>query len=95
MVLAGALLQACETLLGKGIHPTSISESFQTSLEKSMQYLENLTKPVDLADRESLISCVNTALSSKIIAGNSQQLSPLAVDAVLKVIFPLFKYKLF
>jgi len=28
VVLAGALLEACEGLLEKGIHPTTISESF-------------------------------------------------------------------
>lgn len=29
VVIAGALLDAAEKLLGRGIHPTAISESFQ------------------------------------------------------------------
>ena len=43
---------------------------------------------MNLSDRDSLITCVNTALSSKVISNNSQQLSPIAVDAVLKIIDP-------
>ena len=43
--------------------------------------------PVDLDDRESLIKCVITALSSKVVSSNSDLLAPIAVDAVLKVKF--------
>ena len=33
-VIAGALLNACQALLEKGIHPTQISESFMAALDK-------------------------------------------------------------
>ncbi|EGR31892.1 hypothetical protein IMG5_100420 [Ichthyophthirius multifiliis] len=88
VVIAGALLNACEGLLEKGIHPTTISEGFQIALDQALQVIKGMQKTVDLKDRESLITCVNTALSSKIISGNSAQLSPIAVDAVLKIIDP-------
>jgi T-complex protein 1 subunit delta len=48
-----------------------------------------LSIPVDIANKETLIQCVNTSLSSKVISNNSELLSPMAVDAVLKVIDPL------
>lgn len=44
--------------------------------------------PVDITNRETLIECVNTSLSSKVVASNCELLSPMAVDAILKVIDP-------
>lgn len=37
VVIAGALLDASEKLLLKGIHPTVISEGFQKALQLSLQ----------------------------------------------------------
>ncbi|GLD93654.1 hypothetical protein PINS_up002259 [Pythium insidiosum] len=87
-VIAGALLGACEDLLMKGIHPTKISESFGLASRKAEEILTAIGKPVDLSNREELINCVNTSLSSKVISEYSDRLSPIAVDAVLKVIDP-------
>lgn len=42
------------------------------ALEKSLEILKSITKPVNLNDREALINCVNTALSSKIISGYTE-----------------------
>lgn len=88
VVLAGALLEACRVLLDKGIHPTTISESFQEALTQSLEILKTISRPVDLADKEMLIKCVNTSLSSKVVSSYSDQLSPIAVEAVLKIIDP-------
>ncbi|CCI44365.1 hypothetical protein ABG067_001635 [Albugo candida] len=85
-VIAGALLSVCENLLLKGIHPTNISESFGLAAKKTEEYLVGMSKPVDLGNRDELIQCVNTSLSSKVISEYSDRLSPIAVDAVLKVI---------
>jgi T-complex protein 1 subunit delta len=40
-VLAGSFLGACEHLLQKGIHPTTISEGFQKALDKSIEFLKS------------------------------------------------------
>jgi T-complex protein 1 subunit delta len=85
-VIAGALLSACEDLLMKGIHPTNISEAFGIAATKAEEILTSMAKPINLTDRNELISCVNTSLSSKVISEYSDRLSPIAVDAVLKVI---------
>lgn len=55
VVIAGALLDACETLLEKGIHPTTISEGFELALQKSLEILKSISRPVELTDRESLM----------------------------------------
>ncbi|KAG5181994.1 chaperonin Cpn60/TCP-1 family [Tribonema minus] len=85
-VVAGALLNACSELLGKGIHPMAIADAFLAAVDKAEKVLQEMSKPVDLADRPTLISAVDTCLSSKVVGQNSEVISPIAVDAVLRVI---------
>lgn len=86
VVIAGALLSACQTLLDKGIHPTHISEAFQVAVDKAEEVLTGMAIPVDINDRESLIKAATTSLSSKVVSQNASVLAPLAVDAVLGVL---------
>merc|ERR1719415_419688 len=88
VVLAGSLMEAAEKLLKKGIHPTAISESFQKAAVESVRILESIAKPVELGDRDKLLQSANTSLNSKIVSQHSSELSPIAVDAVLKVVDP-------
>ena len=67
VVIAGALLDAASGLLAKGIHPTVISESFQLAANKSAEILTEMSTPVELSDRESLIKIASTSLNSKVI----------------------------
>jgi len=85
-VIAGALLNAAEILLKKGIHPTVVSEAFLQAARKSEQILESMSKPLDLGDREELIKAASTSLNSKVISNNASKLAPLAVDAMLAII---------
>ncbi|KAJ3013939.1 UNVERIFIED_CONTAM: T-complex protein 1 subunit delta [Siphonaria sp. JEL0065] len=88
VVLAGSLLSAAEKLLDKGIHPTTIAESFQRAAAKSSEYLTEMSTRLDLNDRESLLKSATTSLSSKIVSQYSSLLAPIAVDSVLRVIDP-------
>jgi len=87
-VLAGAFLGAVQKLLAKGIHPSIIAESFLRAATKSEEILQNMSIPVELNDRETLLNSSNTALNSKVVSQYSNILSPIAVDAVLKIIDP-------
>jgi T-complex protein 1 subunit delta len=86
VVLAGALLDSCATLLTKGIHPTQIATSFVRAGDVAAGFLTKIGKPVDLKDRESLLWAVETCLSSKVVAQNSDLLAPIAVDSVLSLL---------
>lgn len=86
VVIAGALLEACGNLLSKGIHPMAIASSFMKAADQSTKILEEISRPVDLNNRESLISAVNTCLSSKVVHQNAELLAPIAVDSVLGII---------
>merc|ERR1712151_221916 len=88
VVIAGALLQAAEKLLSKGIHPQTITEAFLQAAEKADEILTAVATPVDLSNREQLLQGANTSLNSKVVSQNSDLLAPIAVDAVLKVIDP-------
>ncbi|KAL0267383.1 UNVERIFIED_CONTAM: hypothetical protein PYX00_009671 [Menopon gallinae] len=89
VVIAGALLEAAEKLLAKGIHPTAISDSFQRAACKAVEILTEMSIPVDLSDRENLIKSASTALNSKVVSQHSSILGPMAVDAVLKITDPV------
>ncbi|XP_055289744.1 T-complex protein 1 subunit delta-like [Moschus berezovskii] len=88
VIIAGSLLDSCTKLLQKGIHPTIISESFQKALEKGIEILTDMSQPVELSDRETLLNSAATSLNSKVVSQYSSLLSPVSVDAVMKVIDP-------
>jgi len=88
VVICGSLLNSCTGLLAKGIHPTTITEAFQKSAQHAEQVLREISQKVDLTDRQNLIECVNTCLSSKVISANAESLSPICVDALSKIIDP-------
>lgn len=66
VVLAGSLLGAAEKLLEKGMHPTIIAESFTKAAAKSVEYLTEISTPVDLSDRSNLLRAATTSLYSKV-----------------------------
>merc|ERR1712194_131942 len=85
VVTAGALLHQAEILLGKGIHPQTITESFLMAEDKAEEVLNAMSIPISLSDRDTLISNAATSLNSKVVSQSSFTLAPIAVDAVLKL----------
>lgn len=49
-----------------GIHPTTISDSFQKAATKATEVLTEMSTPVTLDDRESLLKSATTSLNSKV-----------------------------
>lgn len=88
VVMAGALLDAAEKLLQRGIHPTAISESFQRAATHAVEVLNSIATPIQLDNREQLVRSASTSLNSKVVFQQSSKLAPLAVDAVLKIVEP-------
>jgi len=87
-IIAGALLSVCQKLLEKNIHPTTIEEGFQKASKYAIQVLREIAQPVDLTNKDALLSSAKTSLSSKVVSQYSGLLAPIAVEAVLKVIDP-------
>ena len=53
-------------MLQKGIHPTIIAESFQKASAKAVEYLTELSTPINLDDKTSLLRAATTSLNSKV-----------------------------
>ena len=68
-----------------GIHPTVISESFQRASAAAIETLHDMSIPVNVSDRPTVLKAASTSLSSKIVA-QEPKLASMAVDSVLKVI---------
>merc|ERR1712013_859769 len=66
VVTAGSLLDATDKLLQKGIHPTTISESFQKAAGKAVDILTGMATPLDLTDRESLLKAATPASTPRL-----------------------------
>jgi T-complex protein 1 subunit delta len=80
------MLDQCQKLLSRGIHPTIISDAFQAAAKDAVELLEqHLAIPIDLSDTEQLVKAASTSLSSKVVAQYAPTLAPLAVAAVLKI----------
>ncbi|KAG8907415.1 T-complex protein 1 subunit delta [Tulasnella sp. 403] len=88
VVLAGSMLGAAEKMLAKGMHPTIIAESFLNASAKAVEYLTEISTPVDLKDNASLLRAASTSLNSKIVSQYSTILAPIAVTAVTRLITP-------
>ncbi|KAF5381048.1 hypothetical protein D9615_004031 [Tricholomella constricta] len=88
VVLAGSFLGAAEKMLQKGMHPTIIAEAFLKASVKAVEYLMEMSTPVDLNDNASLLRAASTSLNSKIVSQYSSTLAPIAVAAVTRLITP-------
>jgi len=86
VVLASSLLGAAERMLQKGIHPTIIAESFLKASAKAVEFLTEISAPIDLNDRTTLIRAASTSLNSKIVSQYSSILAPIAVSAVTRLV---------
>merc|ERR1719446_2034692 len=82
------LMHPTAKLLAKGIHPQTITEAFLSAAEKADEVLSSVAVPVNLENRDQLLQSATTSLNSKVVSQNADQLAPIAVDAVLKVIDP-------
>ncbi len=85
VVFAGALLEKAEKLLEKDVHSTVIVDGYQAASEKALELLAGFAKSVKPYDEESLIKIAKTSMQSKLISEDSEPLSKLVVDAILKI----------
>lgn len=88
VVIAGGLMEAAQSLLDKGVHPSTISDAFLLAQRQSVEILRSIAIPCDLKNREGLLQIASTSLNSKVVSTHSDLLAPLAVDAVLRIINP-------
>jgi len=67
------------------VHPTVIIDGYRKAADKALEILEKIAIPVKPTDKEYLKKVAMTAMASKLVAGNREQLAEIAVDAILNV----------
>ncbi|MEM2083516.1 MAG: thermosome subunit beta [Nitrososphaerota archaeon] len=85
VVVAGELLAKAEELIDKEVHPSLIIEGYRKAATKALEILDEISIPVKPTDRKILEKIAKTSLASKMVSEESEYLSKLAVDAVLRV----------
>ena len=85
VVLAGALLEQAESLLDQEVHPTIIVDGYRKAANKAKQFIKSIAQQVTPNDRPILLKIAKTALQTKMVRKESDQLSELIVKAVLAV----------
>jgi len=85
VVFGGALLARAEDLLKKDVHPSVIIEGYQAAAEKTLEIYSEMAKKIKPDDRETLLKIATTSMQSKLISEDSDVLSKVVVDAILRV----------
>ena len=85
VVVAGALLEKAEQLLNKDVHSSVIVEGYQAASDKTLELLSQIAKSILPDDRNSLLKIAKTSMESKLISDDSDLISKIVVDAILKI----------
>ena len=85
VVLAGELLKKAQDLTDSNVHPTVVTKGFKEAASKCMEYLDDVSFPVDSSDKPTLQIVAETAMSSKGVAGSREKLAKIAVEAVTSI----------
>jgi len=85
VILAGELLKKAEELLEQQIHPTVITRGYKIAKEEALKILNEIARPIDIADKETLKKIALTSMSGKSVERASPFLADLVVQAVTAV----------
>jgi len=85
VIFGGTLLARAEDLLKKDVHPSVIIEGYQAAAEKTLEIYSEMAKKIKPDDRETLLKIATTSMQSKLISEDSDILSKVVVDAILRV----------
>lgn len=85
VILSGELLKKAEELLEQNIHPSVITRGYRLANEEAQKVLQEIAQAIKADDRKTLENIANTAMTGKNAERASQDLSKIAVEAVLQV----------
>jgi len=85
VVLAGALLENAELLIDQDVHPTIIVDGYRKAAKKAKQFLESIADQVSASDKNILTKIAKTAMQTKLVRKDSDQLAEIVVKSILAV----------
>src|ERR671916_537452 len=84
VILAGALIEKAEELIGKDVHPTIIVDGYRKSAVRAIEILNNIAQKIDPNDKEQLIRIARTSMQTKLISREAEAVAQIVVNAVLQ-----------
>src|ERR671917_1243580 len=85
VVLAGALIEKAEELVNKDVHPTVIVDGYRKTATKAIEVLNGIAQKVAGNEKQELIRIAKTAMQTKLVSKESDELAQIVVDAALAV----------
>src|SRR5687768_3274143 len=85
VVLAGALIEKAEELVNKDVHPTVIVDGYRKASTKAIEVLNGIAQKVAGNEKQELIRIAKTAMQTKLVSKDSDELAQIVVDAALAV----------
>ncbi len=85
VILAGALIEKAEELIGKDVHPTIIVDGYRKSAMKGIEILNSMGQKIKDNEKGDLIKVAKTSMQTKLVSRESDQLADLIVSACLQV----------
>ena len=86
VIIAAELLKRAAEMIRNKIHPSHIISGYKSAMRLAIKYIEeHLAVSTIKLDKNGLINVAKTSMSSKIIGGESDMYSALAVEAMLHV----------
>nr|MDQ3561804.1 thermosome subunit [Thermoproteota archaeon] len=85
VVLAGALIERAEELVNKDVHPTVIVDGYRKAATKAIEVLNGIAQKVAGNEKHELIRIAKTAMQTKLVSKESDDLAQIVVDAALAV----------
>jgi len=85
VVLSGELLKEAEELLEQNIHPTLIVSGYRKAAQKALEVLDEISKNVELNDKETLKNVARTAMGSKAVGTAREHFADIVIKAVKQV----------
>ncbi|HET7149727.1 MAG TPA: thermosome subunit beta [Candidatus Nitrosopolaris sp.] len=85
VILAGALIEKAEELIGKDVHPTIIVDGYRKSAIKAIEILNSMGQKIKENDKEDLIKVAKTSMQTKLVSREADEIAELVVSACLQV----------
>lgn len=87
IILAGEMLSVAEHFLEQQMHPTVVISAYRMALDDMISTLKKISTPVDVNNREMMLSIINSSITTKVISRWSSLACNIALDAVKTVQF--------
>jgi len=82
VIIAGELLKKAEELLEQNVHATIITKGYKIAMGEVLKYLDEMSIPITLKDKDMLKKIALTAMSGKSIERASPKLADIVVNAI-------------